>query len=83
MVIAKGLRHPYAAALLADFILSTEGQEILAKAEYFPARADVPPLPGLNPVIPRDAGVPEDFLSPQKFLQYTDSSEKIFQEIFR
>lgn len=83
MVIAKGLRHPYAAALLADFILSTEGQEILAKAEYFPARADVPPLPGLRPVIPRDAGVPEDFLSPQKFLQYTDSSEKIFQDIFR
>src|SRR3954454_23902015 len=38
MGVVKGAKHPYAAMLLVDFILSKEGQSILAKAEYFPAR---------------------------------------------
>ena len=37
-VIPKGSRHPHAAALLMDFLLSREGQEILAAAEYLPVR---------------------------------------------
>ena len=39
MIVPRGVRNPHAALLLADFILSPEGQQILASAEYFP----VPP----------------------------------------
>jgi ABC-type Fe3+ transport system substrate-binding protein len=39
LVIPKGSRHPHAAALLMDFLLSKEGQQILAAAEYLSVRA--------------------------------------------
>jgi ABC-type Fe3+ transport system substrate-binding protein len=83
MVIPKGVRHPYAALLLADFILSKEGQQILAKADYFPSRSDVPPKDILASVIPARAHVPELFLSPDRLNQYTESSQKIFEELFQ
>jgi ABC-type Fe3+ transport system substrate-binding protein len=83
MIIPKGVRHPYAALLLADFILSKEAQQILADAEYFPARSDVPPKDMLAAVIPARAGVPELFLSPERLNQYTESSQKIFEELFQ
>lgn len=83
MVIPKGVRHPYAALLLADFILSKEGQQILAKADYFPSRSDVPPKDVLASVIPARAHVPELFLSPDRLNQYTESSQKIFEELFQ
>jgi iron(III) transport system substrate-binding protein len=83
MVIPKGVRHPYAATLLVDFILSREGQQILADADYFPARSDVPPKETLASVIPERAGVPELFLSPDRLNQYTESSEKILEDLFQ
>ena len=83
LVIPKGVRHPYAALLLADFILSKEAQQILADAEYFPARADVPPKDVLASVIPARAGVSELFLSPDRLNEYTESSQKIFEQLFR
>src|SRR5262249_34921899 len=52
MQISKNLPHPHAAMLLVDFILSKEGQEILAKAEYFPVHPDVQALPSLRPIVP-------------------------------
>jgi iron(III) transport system substrate-binding protein len=83
MVIPKGVRHPYAAMLLADFVLSKEGQQILAGADYFPVRPDVSPRAGLASVIPQRAGVPELFLDPDKLNRYTESSEKIFEKLFQ
>src|SRR5262245_763506 len=83
MLIPRGVRHPYAALLLADFILSREGQAILASAEYFPARPDVPAKDTLSSVIPAHAGVPEQFVGPDQLNQYTESSSKIFDELFR
>jgi iron(III) transport system substrate-binding protein len=83
IIIPKGVRHPYAALLLADFILSKQGQQILADAEYFPARSDVLPKDALASVIPGRAGVPELFLSPDRLNQYTESSQKIFEELFQ
>ena len=62
--------------LLADFILSKEGQQILAGADYFPVRADVSPRAGLASVIPQRAGVPELFISPDDLNRYTESSQK-------
>ncbi len=83
MVIPKGVRHPYAAMLLADFVLSKEGQQILANADYFPVRSDVSPRAALASVIPQRAGVPELFLDPDKLNRYTESSEKIFEKLFQ
>lgn len=83
MVIPKGVRHPYAAMLLADFILSQQGQQIFAGADYFPVRSDVEPKAALAPVIPQRAGVPELFITPDQLNQYTPSSQKIFEELFQ
>ena len=83
MIIPRGARHPHAAMLLADFILSREGQEIFAKAEYFPARADVPPLDTLAAVVPARAGAVENFIGSEKLNAMTESSQAIWRELFR
>ncbi|HWG05523.1 MAG TPA: extracellular solute-binding protein [Beijerinckiaceae bacterium] len=83
MVVPKGLPHPYSAMLLVDFLLSKEGQEILAKAEYFPARPDVPALPMLAPIVPQNAGFSENYLSPQVLYKDAPGSDKILQDLFR
>lgn len=83
LVVAKGLPHPYAAMLLVDFILSEEGQGILAQAGFFPADPNVPPLPWLMPLVPRNAHVQENFISPEKARDYSESSQKIFDALFR
>ncbi len=83
MSIVKGARHPHAALLLVDFILSKEGQEILLAAQYFPADPNIAPSAMLAPVVPKVAGVPENFVGPDKLLKYSDSSEEIFQKLFR
>jgi ABC-type Fe3+ transport system substrate-binding protein len=83
MLIPRGVRHPNAALLLADFILSQEGQTILASAEYFPVRPDVPSKDMLTSVVPAHAGIPEQFVGPDQLNQYTESSSKIFDELFR
>jgi ABC-type Fe3+ transport system substrate-binding protein len=83
MLIPKGVRHPYAAMLLADFILSKEGQEIFAKAEYFPSRGDVAPLESLAPVVPDRAGATENFIGSEKLANMAESSEAIWDKLFR
>jgi iron(III) transport system substrate-binding protein len=83
MVIAKGVHHPYAALLLADFILSKEGQQILADAEYFPVRSDVMPQPALTSVIPEHAGMQDLFLNPDLLNSNTARSQRIFEELFQ
>lgn len=83
MLIPKGVRHPHAAMLLADFILSREGQEIFAKAEYFPVRSDVKPLDVLAPVVPSRANVPENFIGSEALNNHMESSQAIWRELFR
>lgn len=83
MIIPKGLPHPHAAMLLVDFILSKEGQAILAGAEYFPSRPDVPVTPGLTPITDALKTVSEQFVSPEKLTEMTPSSEEMIKEIFR
>jgi len=83
MGVVRGTKHPHAAMLLIDFILSKEGQESLLDAEYFPADPAVAPAPTLAPVVPKNAGVRENFVSPDQLIKYTDSSEEIFRQLFR
>src|SRR5215468_4480762 len=83
LTVLKGARHPHAAMLLTDFILSREGQEIMARAEYFPARPDVEVAPQLASIVPRRAGYKENFVSPQKLKEQLESTDKIIQQLFR
>ena len=83
LVIPKGSRHPHAAALLMDFLLSKEGQQILAAAEYLPVRRDVEPLPQIAAIVPSRAKVEENFISPEKLNAYTESSARIVENLFR
>jgi iron(III) transport system substrate-binding protein len=83
LAISKGSRHPHAAALLMDFLLSKEGQQILAVAEYLPVRRDIEPLAQIAAIVPSRAGVEENFISPEKLNAYTESSAKIVENLFR
>jgi iron(III) transport system substrate-binding protein len=83
LTVLKGAKHPHAAMLLTDFILSREGQEIMAKAEYFPAHPGVEVAPQLASIVPRRAGFTENFVSPQKLKEQLESTDKIIQQLFR
>jgi iron(III) transport system substrate-binding protein len=83
LVIPKGSRHPHAALLLMDFLLSGEGQQILAAAEYLPVRADVDPLPQISSIVPSRAGVEENFITPENLNSHTERSAKIIEDLFR
>jgi iron(III) transport system substrate-binding protein len=83
LVIPKGVRHPNAAMLLMDFLLSSDGQKILAASEYLPVRTDVDPLPQIAPIVPSRAGVAENFISPEKLEAYTESSNQMVEKLFR
>jgi ABC-type Fe3+ transport system substrate-binding protein len=80
--IVRGAAHPNAALLLADFILSADGQQMLSHAGYFPADPTVPPLAVQMRVVPKNAGLHENFIGPDKLLKYTDSSQDIFRRLF-
>jgi iron(III) transport system substrate-binding protein len=80
--IVRGTAHPNAAMLLADFILSPDGQQILSRAGYFPADPTVPPRAAQMSVVPKNVGLHENFIGPDKLLKYTDSSQDIFRRLF-
>jgi iron(III) transport system substrate-binding protein len=79
----KGSKHPHAAMLLMDFMLSKEGQQILSKAHYFPAHPDVDAAPELAGIVPRKAGYKENFVNPQQLKDQIESTDKILQDLFR
>jgi ABC-type Fe3+ transport system substrate-binding protein len=83
LALVKGTKHPHAAMLLTDFILSKEGQQIMAAAEYFPARPDVDPAPSLASIVPQKAGYQENYVSPQVLKEQLDSTDQIIQKMFR
>lgn len=83
IAVPKGVRRPHSAMLLVDYVLSKEGQQVLLKADYFPANPGVPPSEKLAPVVPAKAGVAENFVGPEFLNKYAETSEKIYEELFR
>jgi len=83
LLIPKNIRHPYAAALFTDFLLSTDGQKILLGADYFPAHPDVQPSDMLAPIVPATAEVSENFVRPEALVSNGEESDRIYQEYFR
>jgi ABC-type Fe3+ transport system substrate-binding protein len=75
--------QPCSGMLLLDYILSKEGQQILRDAEYFPSHPEVPPMPVLDPILPKRANVKELFLDPAVIAAEQQHSFEIYQQLFR
>ena len=82
LLLPKGVRHPHAAMLLIDFILSKEGQETLKRSDYFPSRADVEPDDYLKPVVPRYRGLQENYLRPEVMYEQSEKLQALYDRYF-
>ena len=80
MILPKGLRHPHAAMLLVDFILSREGQTILSEAGYFPTHRDVATRADLAPILEGLGRVSEQFITPDRLVRDTATSEDMIAQ---
>jgi len=79
--ILKDAPHPNAARLLAEFILSRDGQQVLADTDHLPADPTVPArIPELKP----DAGhFKVNLLAPKMVQANLPRWRTIFREVFR
>jgi iron(III) transport system substrate-binding protein len=82
VMLPKTPPHPYAAMLFIDFLLSREGQQSLQRADYFPARLDVPASADLDQIVPRKIGLHENFISPIKMDADLPRSREIYLQLF-
>ncbi len=81
--ILKGVPRPHAAMLMVDYMLSVEGQKLLQKQGYLPARPGVPPADDLKQIVPSLVGMQEFFISPKALLETTKKSKKLAKKYFR
>ncbi len=81
--VVGGSKHPHAAMLLVDFILSPEAQTLLQEAEYFPSNPNVEPADTLKRIVPRNSGVPAVVITPELLLRETAPSAKMFEKLFK
>jgi len=81
--VLKGTRHPHAAMLFVDFILSTEAQRMMQAAEYFPSNPNVELSPSLKPLVPRNAGIPALMLTSERLEKLTLQSVELYKQYFR
>ena len=81
--VLKGTKHPHAAMLFVDFMLSTEAQRLLRAAEYFPSNPNVEPLPSLKTIVPKNAGIPELMLTSELLEELTPKSVELYKRYFR
>ena len=72
VAIARGSLHPHAAALFVDFLLSPEGQGILAKGGYVPSNTKVAHRSHLQPL---------KFVDPRAMLDEGDKWNALYQQI--
>jgi ABC-type Fe3+ transport system substrate-binding protein len=81
--VLKGTKHPHAAMLFVDFILSTGAQRMMQAAEYFPSNPNVDLSPSLKPIVPRNAGIPALMLTSEWLEQLTPQSVELYKKYFR
>lgn len=81
--VLKGVKHPHAAMLFVDFILSTQAQRMLQRAEYFPSNPNVDPAPSLRMIVPRNAGLAALVLTPERLEELTPKSVELYKRHFR
>ena len=83
MAMLRGAPHPYAAMLFVDFVLSVDGQKMVAVVGYSPTRAGVEPLPEYRAIQPNMNGKKEIILSTEKENEMNAKSQDWYQEMFR
>ena len=81
--VLKGTKHPHAAMLFVDFMLSTEAQRLLRAAEYFPSNPNVEPLPSLKTIVPKNAGMTALTLTSELLEELTSKSVELYKRYFR
>src|ERR1700686_409918 len=79
--MTKGGPHPNAGQLLVEFMTSKEGQQIFQKADYLPARPDVPPL--IPDLIPETGGFPGNGITPAITAKGYDHWNDVYKDLFR
>jgi len=82
VLLLKKAQHPYAAMLLIDFILSRDGQETLARSDYFPSNPDVPPAAYLRRIVPANIGMNEKFLRPEIWSAESERTQALYEKYF-
>jgi iron(III) transport system substrate-binding protein len=81
--VLNGTRHPHAAMLFVDFILSAQAQRMMQAAEYFPSNPNVELSPSLKMIVPRNAGIPQLLLTPERLEELTPRSVELYKRYFR
>ena len=81
--VIKGAKHPHAAMLLVDFLLSRDAQRMMQAAEYFPSNRNVDPAPSLKMIVPRNAGIPALTLSSEQIDALAPGSVALYKKYFR
>ena len=79
--LTKGSAHPNAGLLFVEFMTSKEGQQIFQKANYLPARPDIPPL--TPELVPERGGFAATVLTPAITDKAIDRWDDIFKQLFR
>jgi iron(III) transport system substrate-binding protein len=74
--VVKDAPHPNAARLLSDFLLSREGQEVIASAGYYAPRADVS-SPILKEAPPKTKIVPLPMTLAPRYNEYFQTYRKV------
>jgi iron(III) transport system substrate-binding protein len=79
--VLKQAPHPNAAKLLADFIISREGQEVFRRADYLPAH---PAVPASVPTLKPEEGMfRAHFFTPEQTEHSMPKWNKVLSELFR
>ena len=81
VALTRNSPHPNAGQLFIEFLTSPEGQAIFQKADYLPARPDVPPT--IRELIPEHGGFTANVITPELQVKHLDRWDKIVAELFR
>ncbi len=81
VALPKNAPHPNAGLLFVEFMTSKEGQAIFQRANYLPARPDVPPL--IPDLVPENGGFAGTVVTPDIQAKYLDHWDKVFAQLFR
>jgi ABC-type Fe3+ transport system substrate-binding protein len=78
--LVGGSPHPHAADLFVAYMISEAGQKVFQAADYFPARADVPPL--MPELAPSTGHFKADVLTPEDVDKNYRHWNDIYNQLF-
>ena len=77
----RGRPAPQCRPLFVEFMTSKEGQQIFQKADYLPARPDVPPL--IPDLIPETGGFTGNVITPAITAKGYEHWNEVYKDLFR